>query len=122
MKATRTPNLAAFIGGGIALTGILAGLRFEGLNAYDIAQPTAALVVFAGTAGAVLISAPMSQIRQALRGFWEVLFDFSAEPHHLIDKFLAWSRVARARKASRHSKEKPSRSMIRSSEKLCAWL
>jgi len=95
MKEIRTLDLATLIGAGIAVTGILAGLRLEGLNIYDVAQPTAALVVFAGTAGAVLISAPTSQMRQALRSFWEMLFDTSTDPRQLVDKFIFWSRMAR---------------------------
>jgi chemotaxis protein MotA len=105
MKVPRKLDLATFVGAGIAVTGILAGLKFEGLNLYDVAQPTAALVVFAGTAGAVLISAPMSQIRQALRGLWEVLFDSSADPCELVDRFLAWSRVARSKGVTSLEKE-----------------
>jgi chemotaxis protein MotA len=63
------------------------------------------LVVFAGTTGAVLISAPLSQIRQALLGFWAVLFEFSADPRELIDTFVSWSRVARARGLASLEKE-----------------
>jgi chemotaxis protein MotA len=90
-------DFSTFIGIGIAVAGILVGLKYEGLDLLDLAQPTAALIVFAGTAGAVLIGAPGAQIRQAFRGLKSALFDNLPDPTQLIDQFLFWSRIARSR-------------------------
>lgn len=97
MKKIRKLHSATLVGAAIAFTGILGGLRFEGLGISDIAQPTAALVVFLGTAGAALMSVPLSQIRHALGVFRAMLFDPSEDPRDLVEKFLEWSRMARAR-------------------------
>jgi chemotaxis protein MotA len=105
MKVIRKLDLATFVGAGIAFTGIIAGLRLEGLSLYDVAQPTAALVVFLGTAGAALISVPISQIRHALGVSRAMLFDPSEDPRHLVEEFLAWSRMARTRGVSSLEKE-----------------
>ena len=47
--------------GGIALAsgGIVAGLLIEGGRLSQVVQPTAALIVFGGTCGAVLIQFPL---------------------------------------------------------------
>ena len=97
MKTNRGLDPSTLVGTAVAATGILAGLRLEGLSFYDVAQPAAALVVFLGTAGAALISVPISQIRSALGVFRAMLFDSSEDPVRLVDNFLAWSRAARAR-------------------------
>lgn len=97
MKTTRRLDASTLVGAAVAVTGIVAGLRFAGLSLYDVAQPAAAFVVFLGTAGAALISVPRSQIGSALNVFRGMLFDSSEDPRHLVGKFLAWSRMARLR-------------------------
>jgi chemotaxis protein MotA len=97
MTTFRKPNLATLAGTGIAVIGILGGLWIEGLSLYEVAQPTAALVVFLGTAGAALISVPISQIRLALGASQVMLFDSCEDPRRLVDEFLEWSRMARSR-------------------------
>lgn len=97
MKTARRLDASTLVGAAVAVAGILAGLRFEGLSLYDVAQPAAALVVFLGTAGAALISVPRAQIRGALNAFRGMLFDSAEDPRHLVDKFLVWSRMARLR-------------------------
>jgi chemotaxis protein MotA len=105
MKTTRSLDPSTLIGAAIAFFGILAGLLLEGLNLYDVAQPAAALVVFLGTAGAAMISVPISQIRSALDVSRGMLFDSPRDPRHLVDKFLTWSRTARSRGVASLEKE-----------------
>src|SRR6266566_3561740 len=58
----------ASIGGVLlGLCGIVGGLLLEGGNLSQILQPTAAMIVFGGTAGAVLIQFPLSVVVQSLR-------------------------------------------------------
>ena len=53
----------ASIGGALlAIAGILAGLLIEGGNVDQILQPTAALIVFGGTLGAVLLQFPLTTV------------------------------------------------------------
>ena len=58
---------ATFGGIVIAVGGILAGLLLEGGNLGQILQPTAAMIVFGGTLGAVLIQFPLSVVLTAFR-------------------------------------------------------
>ena len=51
------------IGGVIlAIAGIVAGLLIEGGKISQILQPTAALIVFGGTMGAILLQFPISTV------------------------------------------------------------
>ena len=61
------------IGGVIlAIVGIIAGLLIEGGAISQILQPTAALIVFGGTMGAVLVQFPMSTVTSAFRSMAHV--------------------------------------------------
>jgi chemotaxis protein MotA len=78
--------------GGLALAfgGILGGLVLEGGHIHDVAQITAAAIVFGGTLGAVLISKPWDTIRGACRRLKEVLIapddpQVNEISEHLID-------------------------------------
>ncbi len=51
----------------IAVGGIIAGLLFEGGSIGQILQPTAALIVFGGTMGAVLLQYPLKTVVAAFR-------------------------------------------------------
>jgi len=51
----------------LAIAGILAGLLMEGGHLSQILQPTAALIVFGGTLGAVLLQFPLATVAAAFR-------------------------------------------------------
>ena len=55
--------------GGIVLAvgGIVAGLLLEGGNLRQVLQPTAAMIVFGGTLGAVMLQFPLAVILHAIR-------------------------------------------------------
>jgi chemotaxis protein MotA len=67
MKSLRNTDLTTVCGVAIALVGLFFGFKLEGIQFYEVGQISAALVVFCGTAGAVLISMPWRQTEQALR-------------------------------------------------------
>jgi chemotaxis protein MotA len=56
----------------LAIAGIVAGLLIEGGNLGQILQPTAALIVFGGTMGAVLLQFPLSTVVAAFRAMGHV--------------------------------------------------
>ena len=56
----------------LAVLGIVAGLLMEGGNLGQILQPTAALIVFGGTMGAVLLQFPLTTVLAAFRGLAHV--------------------------------------------------
>jgi len=58
----------ASIGGAfMAIAGIITGLLLEGGNLGQVLQPTAALIVFGGTLGAVLLQFPLTTVVAAFR-------------------------------------------------------
>ncbi len=88
----------ASIGGAfLALTGIIAGLLIEGGNLGQILQPTAALIVFGGTLGAVLLQFPLTTVLAAFRSLAHI---FAAPQKH--DDGLIQLLVGFANKARRH--------------------
>lgn len=60
-------NKSLFGGIGLAIAGICLGLYFDGGKIGQLLQPTAALIVFGGTLGAVLVQFPFSVIVQAAK-------------------------------------------------------
>ena len=84
------------IGGVIlAIAGIVAGLLIEGGNLSQILQPTAALIVFGGTMGAVLLQFPLNTVIAAFRSLGRV---FAAPRKHngqLIRLMVSFANKAR---------------------------
>jgi chemotaxis protein MotA len=63
----------------LGVTGIVGGLLLEGGKLSQILQPTAAMIVFGGTAGAVLLQFPLAAVGDALHGLARV-FSEPGEP------------------------------------------
>lgn len=59
----------------VGLAGILGGLLLEGGRISQILQPTAAMIVFGGTVGAVLLHFPLPTVTRALRSLARVFLD-----------------------------------------------
>ncbi len=86
----------ASIGGVLlALAGIAAGLFIEGGNLGQILQPTAALIVFGGTLGAVLLQFPLTTVAAAFRSMAHIF----AAPHkhdtELVRQLVVFANKAR---------------------------
>ena len=58
---------ATLVGLVLAIGGVLLGLMLEGGNLGQVIQPTAALIVFGGTLGAILIQYPLAVALRAFR-------------------------------------------------------
>lgn len=56
----------------IGLAGVIGGLLLEGGKLSQILQPTAAMIVFGGTAGAVLLNFPLAVVSEALHSLARV--------------------------------------------------
>jgi chemotaxis protein MotA len=79
----------------LAIAGIVAGLLIEGGNLGQILQPTAALIVFGGTMGAVLLQFPLPTV---LAAFGSLAHVFSAPRKHdgqLVKLLIAFANKAR---------------------------
>lgn len=79
----------------LALGGIVAGLLIEGGNLRQILQPTAALIVFGGTLGAVLLQFPLAVVLHAGRRFGSVFIDPKQNPHSMIQRLVEYAQKAR---------------------------
>lgn len=88
-------DLASIGGVVLALGGILGGLLLEGGKLADILQFTAALIVLGGTAGAVMVSTPMSVLTGAARRLLGVLFDSARPLDGLVEEMIEYATKAR---------------------------
>lgn len=79
----------------LALLGILAGLIMEGGRIDQVLQPTAAMIVFGGTFGAVLLQYPLSTVLEALRRIARVFFSKKNAGHATLRQIVAFANKAR---------------------------
>jgi chemotaxis protein MotA len=86
---------SSFAGIFIAVGGILLGLMLEGGRLVQILQPTAALIVFGGTLGAVMLQFPLRVVLAAFRRLGHVFFDRSKDPQILIAEIVRYAHKAR---------------------------
>ena len=86
---------ASFSGIILALGGILAGLLLEGGNLGQILQPTAAMIVFGGTLGAVMLQFPLPIILLAFRQLGSVFVNPQRDPQGTIQQLVQYAQKAR---------------------------
>ena len=79
----------------VALTGIVAGLLLEGGNLGQIFQPTAAMIVFGGTLGAVLLQFPMKTVVDAFRRLAVLFVAPQMQDHKLVQQLVSFANKAR---------------------------
>ena len=79
----------------LALGGILAGLLLEGGNVGQILQPTAAMIVFGGTLGAVMLQFPLPIIVLAFRQLGSVFVNPKRDPQATIHQLVQYAQKAR---------------------------
>ena len=85
----------SFAGVFVAVAGIVAGLIIEGGNIGQILQPTAALIVFGGTLGAVMLQFPL---RTVVAAFRKSIHAFTPPPKqhgHLMQMLVSFANKAR---------------------------
>lgn len=86
---------ASFGGVILALGGVLAGLLLEGGNLGQIVQPTAAMIVFGGTLGAVLLQFPLPIIALAFRQLGSVFVNPERNQQVVIRQLVQYAQKAR---------------------------
>lgn len=79
----------------VALGGIILGLLLEGGNVGQILQPTAAIIVFGGTFGAVLIQFPLPVVIGAFKKLANVFFEPKYEGQRWIAGLIGFANTAR---------------------------
>ena len=79
----------------LALAGILGGMMIEGGRLGQIIQPTAAMIVFGGTIGSVMIQYPLPIILAAAAHLSHVFFEKAADLEGLIQELVSYAKQAR---------------------------
>ena len=79
----------------VGVGGILSGLLLEGGNLSQILQPTAAMIVFGGTLGAVLIQFPLPVVLTAFRRLIHVFIEPKREPLGMVQELVKYANKAR---------------------------
>jgi len=79
----------------LAVAGIAVGLFLDGGKVAQLVQPTAALIVFGGTFGAVLVQFPISVVKQALAMLRTVFMGTKDPAAQIIDDLTRYSVKAR---------------------------
>ena len=86
---------SSILGVFLAIAGIVAGLLMEGGNLGQILQPTAALIVFGGTIGAVLLQFPLPTVLAAFRKLAHVFAAPRKQSDRLIGELVTYANKAR---------------------------
>jgi chemotaxis protein MotA len=79
----------------VAIGGILLGLALEGGKIGQILQPTAALIVFGGTLGAVMVQFPLSVVIAAFASLAHVFFERGEDPVLVVEELVRYAQKAR---------------------------
>jgi chemotaxis protein MotA len=79
----------------LGLGGIVGGLLLEGGSISQVLQPTAAMIVFGGTAGAVLLQFPLPIVLSAVRRLVHVFFQPNRNPGGMVQELVRYANRAR---------------------------
>ncbi len=79
----------------LALAGILAGLLLEGGHIGQVLQPTAAMIVFGGTLGAVMLQFPLRTVLAASGRLMRIFFHKDGGGEALLRQIVAFANKAR---------------------------
>lgn len=79
----------------LGLIGIIGGLLLEGGKVSQILQPTAAIIVFGGTLGAVLIQFPLPVVTEAARRLAGIFFEASVNLQSAMETLVTMASLAR---------------------------
>jgi chemotaxis protein MotA len=86
---------SAAVGIGLAVAGIGLGLYLDGGKIGQLLQPTAALIVFGGTIGAVIVQFPFSVVKEAVCQLKEVFLGKDDPASELIESLSRYATMAR---------------------------
>jgi chemotaxis protein MotA len=89
------PDWATFGGFALAIGGIVGGLLLEKGSIQDVAQGTAAMIVFGGTLGAVLVTTPLPVFLRSLKRLGSVLFEQANSTTATMEALVQYATKAR---------------------------
>src|SRR5271157_2123605 len=79
----------------IGVGGVIAGLLLEGGKISQILQPTAAMIVFGGTLGAVMLQFPLPVVGSAFRRLITVFFEPKLDQQQVLRQLVVFANKAR---------------------------
>ena len=88
-------DISSFVGVIVGLGGIMLGLLLEGGKVSQVLQPTAAIIVFGGTMGAVLLQYPMPVVASAFRRLIQVFLERKLDPQQTVQQLVIFANKAR---------------------------
>jgi len=88
-------DLASVGGLVVAIGGVLAGLILDGGKAQELVQKNAAIIVFGGTIGAVMLTNSMAVLGRAVRRIGSIFFERNHSPEAAIEEILRYATLAR---------------------------
>lgn len=94
-KAPGHVDIASIAGVLLAAGGILGGLLLEGGRIQDVRQITAAIIVFGGTLGAVMVQTPPSTLLRALKSLPRVFVHSDPPRGEILDDIIGYATKAR---------------------------
>ena len=94
-RGTYRLDMASIVGAALAAGGIIGGMVLEGGRIREILQPTAAMIVFGGTLGAVLVTTPLRVLRNAARKFTDIFREPRECPGDSIERLVEYATKAR---------------------------
>lgn len=86
---------ATVLGIGVALGGITTGQLLEGGRITQLLQPTAAIIILSGTAGATLVQTPMSTFVRAMKSIKNAFAEPANKSAALIEEIVQYATIAR---------------------------
>ena len=91
----RAMDNGSWLGVLVALAGIVAGLLLEGGHIGQVLQPTAAMIVFGGTLGAVMLQFPTATVLAAARRLATVFFYREETGEAAVEQLVGFANKAR---------------------------
>lgn len=88
-------DLASVVGTILGLLAVFGGAVLEGLHMSDIMQGTAALIVYGGTFGAMLVSFPPQDVKKAFAMFGSIYKKVDLDVRPVIDEIIRIATIAR---------------------------
>jgi chemotaxis protein MotA len=89
------PDLASIGGLALAVGAIVGGMVLEGGKIQEILQVTAAIIVFGGTFGAVMVTTPMHTLKGAVARLMAVFFEKQETPEVITEEIIGYATKAR---------------------------
>jgi chemotaxis protein MotA len=86
---------SSVIGVIVAITAIVAGLLIEGGSIGQVLQPTAAMIVFGGTLGAVMLQFPLPTVLSAFKQAVQVFLSHKQDGDRALKEIVDFANKAR---------------------------